>query len=107
MDPRNDQQRRTYLNRVFEELRGPRRIDILARASHVLDLWAASTGVHPRYIARWRELLEQDVSKIRQAVLTDHPEAAALRHTMPFGGVLTNRERAALRENTHMPPAGR
>jgi hypothetical protein len=96
MEPDRDTIRRRYLDCVFAHMRGPRRAAIAGRALAVVDMWERS-GAHPHYIERWRALLSGEVEDMREAVMTDRPEAEALRHCMPFAGVLTNAERAELR----------
>jgi hypothetical protein len=95
MDSCND--RRAYLARILQLLDtedGPR---IRARAGALIDRWEAVTGIDHRHADRWRALLTEDTAVIRAAVLGDGGAAAELRHCMPFAGVLSNRERTALR----------
>jgi len=94
---RHNNDRRAYLARILQLLDsedGPR---IRARASAVIDKWEMAAGIDRRHSKRWRVLLTQDTAVIRAAIFADGDVAEELRHCMPFAGILSNRERTALR----------
>jgi hypothetical protein len=87
-------------------MHGPRRDDITAKARDVIALWDAQPGVRRAYSQQWRALLSGDIGTMRRVVLADTPEAAELRHCMPFAGILSNKERAVLRAHVHSAQSG-
>lgn len=97
MSSNNELGRRAYLDAVFERLDGPGGKAIRAKAAAVVDKWEQQPGVHRSYVARWRDLLERSTDEMHELVIADTAEGEALRHCMPFAGVLSNRERADLR----------
>jgi hypothetical protein len=97
MTDTRDWQRRAYLDHIFTLMLGLRRDEIAAKTRKVIDLWDAQPGTRRIHSQRWRELLDGDVDVMRAIVMADTPEAAELRHAMPFAGILSNKERAALR----------
>jgi hypothetical protein len=89
--------RRDYLLEIAQRLRGPGAGLIIARASAVIDKWETTVGVHPRYIAGWRRILREGAGAVESLAGSRTPEALELQHCMPFAGILSNRERFALR----------
>jgi len=86
-----------YLEEVLLRLAGPTGPAIVARAMVLTHKWDTVPGTDPWFGRRWRELLQQDASEVRAVVMADTEEGRRLRHTMPFAGVLSNAEKAALR----------
>jgi hypothetical protein len=89
--------RRAYLARVIQLLKSERGPEIRARAAALIDKWEEGTGIDRRHSGRWRLLLTQEPAAIEAAVMAEGDEAEALRHCMPFAGILSNRERNELR----------
>jgi hypothetical protein len=54
--------------------------------------------LHPRYAARWRELLARPIPEIAAAVLADDQGGRDLRQNSPFAGVLNEQERRLIIE---------
>ena len=90
-----------YLAEMFDRLEGgdeASRTRILERARAVLGLWRQAPETPPSLIETWERLLSGPIAQMRQCALADDEEGRELRHSMPFAGILTNRERAALFE---------
>lgn len=88
-----------YLAEIFDRLeRGDdsSRARILERARALIGLWRRAPETPPFLIETWENLLDSPVAEMRRRALADDDEGRELRHTMPFAGILTNRERAAL-----------
>ncbi len=66
-------------------------------ASKLIALWRQQPGMDPWLCETWERLLAGPVDAMRAVVMADTREAERLRHSMPFAGVLGNRERMALR----------
>lgn len=59
---------------------------MLAKARWRLDRWARTApGTH---VQRWRPVLDFPVHQVREFLISDEPEAVALRDAVPFLGVL-------------------
>ena len=61
-----------------------------------LRRWRAAGRIHPRYADAWDELLRGPHDALRQRLRADDEEAAALRQSSPFAGLLDELERRAL-----------
>jgi hypothetical protein len=70
---------------------------ISTNALALIDKWRAQGGVHPGYIEGWRAALEEGPEGVERIALTNTQQAEALRHCMPFAGILSNRERLEFR----------
>jgi hypothetical protein len=92
----NDRLARAYLTIIFDRMETGDRT-VYERAERMITLWLKQPGFDRRYADTWRELLKKPVKDIRATVLGKGDRADALRHTMPFVGILTNREIADLR----------
>lgn len=58
---------------------------------------AESDGLlHPAWAARWRPVLAQGLTEIQRSLVTDNSEAAGLRQTSPFKGLVPHEDRQAL-----------
>jgi hypothetical protein len=88
--------RHAYLDEIFNRL-GAGDTTIKAKARAVIDLWRHQQGMNQNFCETWERLLDQPVDQMRATVLADNEEGATLRHTFPFAGILTNRERTDLR----------
>jgi hypothetical protein len=91
--------RQAYLAEIFDRLEcgdATTRADILAKARRVIALWRMLDNVRPWQIEEWERLLAGSVKDMRAIVLRDDETGRELRHAMPFAGILTNKERAAL-----------
>jgi hypothetical protein len=64
-----------------------------------LDRWEAQRpGNRPRWLVEWRSLLERPWSEVAAAMTDLTDEAARLRQSSPFAGVLTPEERRRIRD---------
>lgn len=69
----------------------------IARAN--VARWRASATPNDRhYLDAWARLLDNGLEQALEAATADSEEAAALRQSSPFAGVLTSRERFAFLE---------
>lgn len=93
----NDRYRRLYLETILGLLEGPRRQELLARAQGLVVRWRSIEHMSPYYADRWLELLAMPGEKLRTVIMADSDEADRMRHCMPFAGMLSNGQRAALR----------
>lgn len=66
---------------------------LIAEARERVDRLAGEGHLHPRYAARWRELLALPIGRIAEAIAADNPDACELRQSSPFAGVLNEQER--------------
>lgn len=55
--------------------------------------WRQQGAIDPSYAERWEEILRMPVSEVRHAIGEDSEDAAALRQTSPFAGMLSEAER--------------
>ena len=88
-----------YLAEIFdrlEHLDETERALIRARARALIGLWRQAPETPPFLIETWENLLDSPVAEMRRRALADDEEGRELRHSMPFAGILTNSERAAL-----------
>ena len=88
-----------YLAEIFDRLEsrdGCERARILAKARALVGLWRRAPETPPFLIETWERLLDAPIVEMRRRVLADDEEGRELRHSMPFAGILTNLERAAL-----------
>jgi hypothetical protein len=60
-----------------------------------LRRWRAERRIHPRYADAWEELLTGPRERLLRTLRADDEEAAALRQSSPFAGMLDERERRA------------
>jgi hypothetical protein len=88
--------RHAYLEEIFNRMEaGDHSIE--AKARSVITLWRQQRGMDKSHCETWEKLLAQSVADMRAAALSDTALGETLRHTFPFAGILTNRERMALR----------
>ena len=88
-----------YLSEIFDRLGADdeaERARIIARARDLVGLWRRAPETPPFLIETWTRLLSAPIAEMRRRVLADDDEGRELRHSMPFAGILGNRERAAL-----------
>lgn len=89
--------RRAYLLEIASRLAKPGGQLIVARALAVIAKWESADGVLPRYIAGWRRVLNEGPDAVEKLAVSQTDEALELQHCMPFAGILSNKERRALR----------
>lgn len=72
-----------------------RRLDehLVADARRRLDRWRVAARMHDHWADAWHDVLEQPVSEIARLIVSDTPEARALRQNSPFAGALSEQER--------------
>jgi hypothetical protein len=70
-------------------------------ARHVLFCWRAEGRIPDHYADRWAETLERPIREIRQTLVDTSPEAADLRQTSPFAGLLSEPERRRILDEVH------
>lgn len=72
-----------------------RRLDdaVVADALTRLRRWRADGRIHSRYADAWEELLTGPRSRLLRTLRADDEDAAALRQSSPFAGVLSEDER--------------
>ena len=88
--------RHAYLAEIFNRLEsGDDGIKLQARA--LMQLWRQQTGMNPWYWETWERLLEGPVDAMRTIVMAENENGEMLRHSFPFTGILSNRERSELR----------
>ena len=88
-----------YLAEIFDRLEASdecERARLLAKARDLVGLWRRAPETPPFLIETWERLLAAPIAEMRRRALADDEEGRELRHSMPFAGILTNRERAAL-----------
>ncbi len=90
--------RQAYLLEIARRIAEPEGHLVVSRARAVIEKWAASDGVLPRYVSGWRQILNGGAEAVRKLATSDTDEARELQHCMPFAGILTNKERQALRK---------
>lgn len=69
---------------------------LVADATVRLQRWRNEGRIHPRYASAWEALLAGPRAPLVHALRADDDQAAALRQSSPFAGVLDERERRAL-----------
>jgi hypothetical protein len=69
---------------------------LLREARRRLRRWQETGRIHPRWHHEWEGVLRRPIDDVKQAISADTPEAAELRQTSPFAGVLTEQERRRL-----------
>lgn len=87
-----------YLLEILDRLSGDQGAEIRESARAVISKWEALPRLDPFLPRRWRELLELPVDKLREAVLAKTDEGDRLRHSAPFPGILTNKEKFDIRQ---------
>lgn len=72
-----------------------RRLDehLVADARRRLDRWRTAGRIHDRWADAWDDVLDQPVPDIAKLIVSDTPEARALRQSSPFAGALSEQER--------------
>jgi hypothetical protein len=88
-----------YLAEIFDRLESSdecERARLLAKAHALVGLWRRAPETPPFLIETWERLLAAPVAEMRRCALADDEEGRELRHSMPFAGILTHLERAAL-----------
>jgi hypothetical protein len=88
-----------YLAEIFDRLESSdarERARLLAKAHALVGLWRRAPETPPFLIETWGRLLAGSIAEMRRCALADDEEGRELRHSMPFAGILTNLERAAL-----------
>lgn len=93
----SDAYRRAYLLAVAGRMAGGDHDRIAARARALLAKWRAQDGVLPLYIERWEAAISEGPQAVERIAVEMSAESEALRHCMPFAGILSNRERSELR----------
>jgi hypothetical protein len=78
-----------YHRAIARELRRP----TVEQARHVLWTWRDLGRIDDRWADRWEQVLDQPVRDVARAIAEDTPEAADLRQTSPFAGMLSEPER--------------
>ncbi len=73
--------------------------DLLGKARRNLERWSARWGdAVPRWAVEWRGILARSWSEIAALITEPSEDAARLRKSSPFAGVLTARERRRIYE---------
>jgi hypothetical protein len=78
-----------YHRAVAGRLRKP----MVEEARHVLFRWRDQGRIDERYAARWEQLLNQPLPKIRRALVDESQDYDDLRQNSPFAGLLSEPER--------------
>lgn len=71
----------------------------VADARDRLDHLSAEGHIHPRYAARWREILALPIVDVAAAITADTQDARDLRQNSPFAGVLNEHQRRRIIES--------
>ncbi len=71
---------------------------MVADARDRVDQLSAEGHIHPRYAARWGEILALPIVDLAAAVVADSEDARDLRQNSPFAGVLNEHERRRIIE---------
>ena len=58
-----------------------------------VERWSAKWDVPPPWLEEWREILDQPWQYVTAIITEPSENAARLRQSTPFAGILTNRER--------------
>lgn len=72
--------------------------ELIAEVRERVDRLTGEGHLHPRYAEHWRRLLALPIAEIAEAIAADSPEAADLRQSSPFAGVLNEQERRRIIE---------
>lgn len=89
-----DERSRALDARIAERLR--EEPGLIARGLETLDRWERSRGPDP-VLAEWREILaSRSPGDVVALLLDDSEEAARLRQSSPFTGILSSEERLAI-----------
>jgi hypothetical protein len=91
---RHASERREYLELIFGRLENGDEA-IRERARKLISLWR-SNGVDPLICDRWTHLLDGSAAIMRATALAPTEEGEHLRHSIPFAGILSNKERMDL-----------
>jgi hypothetical protein len=78
-----------YHRALARQLRRP----MVDQARHLLWTWRDLGRIDDRWADRWEEILERPVRDIAQTIAEDTTEAADLRQSSPFAGMLSEAER--------------
>lgn len=65
----------------------------LDEARYLLWKWRDQGRIDERYADRWEEILGRPLSEVRRIITEDSAQAAALRQSSPFAGMLSEPER--------------
>ncbi|HEY6456491.1 MAG TPA: hypothetical protein VIY90_14555 [Steroidobacteraceae bacterium] len=71
---------------------------LLERARGNLERWSIAHGPAPAWIAEWREILNRPWREIAALITDPGPEAARLRKSSPFTGIMSPEERLQIFE---------
>ena len=77
--------------------------ELLAIAHDNLDRWSKLNSRTQPYWDKWREMLALPLEQLLDLMLEDSERMTALRHTSPFAGVLTPKERWAILNQLDQP----
>ena len=58
-----------------------------------LERWSAKWETPPRWLEEWREILDQPWQYVAAIITEPNENAARLRQSSPFAGILTHQER--------------
>lgn len=61
-----------------------------------LERWSANETHSKRYSDAWREILKRPLEDVLALMVEENERMTAMRHTSPFAGVLTPKERWAI-----------
>lgn len=77
-----------------------RRLDeqMVSDARRRVERWAKAGRIDLRWADEWRRVLDSPTREIAAAISADDPQAADLRQSSPFAGVLSDAERKAVLE---------
>lgn len=67
-------------------------------ARHRVWEWRDSGRLHPRWAEAWEEVLERPIPEIKRVISADTRDAADLRQSSPFAGMLSEAERRRIFE---------
>jgi hypothetical protein len=65
----------------------------LDEARHRIWEWQSQGRIAPEYASRWEALLTLPVAEVRRRIGADDEQAAELRQSSPFAGMLSEAER--------------
>lgn len=73
--------------------------DLLEKPRENIERWSVRSGKNPpRWIEQWRHILTRPYGEIAAFITDPSEEAARLRQSSPFAGMLTNEERRRIYE---------
>lgn len=92
---RKNDLRSLWLHQAIAEKLRADSVFVLRKARANLDRWRGDAN-SAYYIQEWDSLLSGPIDRLLEVLTEDSEYATALRHTSPFAGVLTSRERWAI-----------